>query len=113
MPRLRTPWILSDSFGFLLISARHTSRAHKPRTLRTRVSLAEALLAMRGGDGLAEGLMAAEAAEILLACEAGQGAVLGEAHPEYQRTRELVAAARAAGSAGARVVGGSRRQKTY
>ena len=61
-----------------------------PRTLRTRVSLAETLLAMGGGDGLAEGLMAAEAAEVLAACEAGQRAVLGEGHPEYQRTRELV-----------------------
>ena len=63
-----------------------------PRTLRTRVSLAESLLGLRGGDGLAEGLIAAEAAELLASCEAAQRAVLGEAHPEYVRTRRLAAA---------------------
>ena len=35
--------------------------------------------------------MMAEAADLLAACETGQRAVLGEAHPEYQRTRSLAA----------------------
>jgi hypothetical protein len=71
-----------------------------PRTLRTRVSLAEALLAIPvpGADGRAGAVTdtVAEAAELLSACEAGQRAVLGEAHPEYQRTRSLAAAVHAA-----------------
>ena len=85
----------TEAVELLRATARHQARLlgeHHPRTLRTRVSLAQALLAMGGGKGHDEGPVAVEASGILATCERQQLTVLGEAHPEYKRTQRLAAA---------------------
>ena len=73
-------------------SQAHTLGDEHPRTLRTRVSLGEALLLMCGGDGLAEALMADEATEMFATCLEVQRRVLGEAHRDTRKTTVLCAA---------------------
>ena len=70
--------------------------AQKPPTLRTRVSLAEALLLT------AVTADAKEARKLLAGCQAGLSAVLNPTHPDLEKTRALLAAATAAAAADGR-----------
>ena len=64
-----------------------------PRTLRTLLSLGEALVAMAGGDGLGEALLAhaAEAAQLFHKAEAGMAALLEPEHPDLVKAKALAA----------------------
>ena len=63
-----------------------------PRTLRTLVKLAEALLATRAEGGEAAEAAQDEASRLLQRAAPAQRAVLDSGHPDLEKTRALVAA---------------------